>query len=127
MHPEVPSSWVAGCVEGSGQVPRAFDTSITWDFTPEQLFNPSKLTHHLMEWCLAYPNQNEQLLALYWVLACAYRTTVQYSEKTVVEAGTQTIMEDTLAETGTQTTTITVIAPVVKKKKWMRQDIGPYH
>ena len=45
---------------------------IAWDFTPEQASNPGKLTHHLIEGCLAYPNENQQLLALYWGLACAY-------------------------------------------------------
>ena len=45
---------------------------IAWDFTPEQASNPGKLTRHLIEVCLAYPNENQQLLALYWGLACAY-------------------------------------------------------
>ncbi|GAB0207417.1 mitochondrial enolase superfamily member 1 [Grus japonensis] len=98
-----------------------------WDFTPEQASNPGKLTHHLIEGCLAYPKENQQLLALYWGLACAYRATVQYSQRTVVEAGTQTASEDTVAEIGTQTITATVIAPVVKKKQWTRRSTGPYH
>ncbi|GAB0208835.1 hypothetical protein GRJ2_003349200 [Grus japonensis] len=98
-----------------------------WDFTPEQASNPSKLTRHLIEGCLAYPNENQQLLALYWGLACAYRATAQYSQRTVVEAGTQTAAEDTVAEIGTQTITTTVIAPVVKKKQWTRRSTGPYH
>ncbi|GAB0207069.1 mitochondrial enolase superfamily member 1 [Grus japonensis] len=89
--------------------------------------NPGKLTHHLIEGCLAYPNENQQLLALYWGLACAYRATVQYSQRTVVEEGTQTAAEDTVAEIGTQTITATVIAPVVKKKQWTRRSTGPYH
>ncbi|XP_054671609.1 uncharacterized protein LOC129202590 [Grus americana] len=100
---------------------------IAWDFTPEQASNPSKLTRHLIEGCLAYPNENQQLLALYWGLACAYRATVQYSQRTVVEEGTQTAAEDTVAEIGTQTMTTTVIAPVVKKKQWTRRSTGPYH
>ncbi|GAB0207603.1 hypothetical protein GRJ2_003226000 [Grus japonensis] len=100
---------------------------IAWDFTPEQASNPSKLTCHLIEGCLAYPNENQQLLALYWGLACAYRATVQYSQRTVVEEGTQTAAEDTVAEIGTQTITATVIAPVVKKKQWTRRSTGPYH
>ncbi|GAB0202585.1 hypothetical protein GRJ2_002724100 [Grus japonensis] len=98
--------------------------------TPDQALkasNPSKLTRHLIEGCLAYPNENQQLLALYWGLACAYRATVQYSQRTVVEAGTQTAAEDTVAEIGTQTITTTVIAPVVKKKQWTRRSTGPYH
>ncbi|GAB0206427.1 hypothetical protein GRJ2_003108300 [Grus japonensis] len=98
-----------------------------WDFTPEQASNPGKLTHHLIEGCLAYPKENQQLLALYWGLACAYRATVQYSQRTVAEAGTQTAAEDTVAEIGTQTITTTVIAPVVKKKQWTRRSTGPYH
>ncbi|KAK4810794.1 hypothetical protein QYF61_008766 [Mycteria americana] len=114
--------------------------------------NPGKLTCHLIEGCLAYPNENQQLLALYWGLACAYRATVQYYQRTMVEAGTQTTCENTLTETrvqttsedmiveiGTQTTsedtmveigtqtTTTVIAPVVKKKQWTRRSTGPYH
>ncbi|GAB0206700.1 hypothetical protein GRJ2_003135600 [Grus japonensis] len=97
-----------------------------WDFTPEQASNPGKLTCHLIEGCLAYFNENQQLLALYWGLACAYQATVQYSQRTVVEEGTQTAAEDTVAEIGTQTTT-TVIAPVVKKKQWTRRSTGPYH
>ncbi|KAK4810863.1 hypothetical protein QYF61_008835 [Mycteria americana] len=81
--------------------------------TPEQASNPGKLTRHLREGCLAYPNENQQLLALYWGLACAYRATVQYSQRTVVEIETQT--------------TTTVIAPAVKKKQWTRRSTGPYH
>ncbi|XP_075595208.1 uncharacterized protein LOC142599193 [Balearica regulorum gibbericeps] len=100
---------------------------IAWDFTPEQASNPSKLTRHLIEGCLAYPNENQQLLALYWGLAWAYRATVQNSQRTVVEEGTQTAAEDTVAEIGTQTVTATVIAPVVKKKQWTRRSTGPYH
>ncbi|GAB0206907.1 hypothetical protein GRJ2_003156300 [Grus japonensis] len=88
--------------------------------------NPGKLMCHLIEGCLAYFNENQQLLALYWGLACAYRATVQYSQRTVVEAGTQTASEDTLVELGTQTTT-TLIAPVVKKKQWTSRLTGPYH
>lgn len=38
--------------------------------------------------------------------------TVQYSQRTVVEAGTHTVFEDSMAETGTQTTTTTAIVPV---------------
>ncbi|GAB0210142.1 hypothetical protein GRJ2_003480000 [Grus japonensis] len=92
-----------------------------------QASNPGKLTRHLIEGCLAYPNENQQLLALHWGLACAYRAIVQYSQRTMVEEGTQTAAEDTLVEIGTQTTTATVIAPVVKKKQWTRRSTGPYH
>ena len=100
---------------------------IAWDFTPEQASNPGKLMHHLIEGCLAYPNENQQLLALYWGLACAYRATVQYSQRITVEAGTQTASENAMVEIGTQTTTTTtVIAPVVKKKQWTRRTTGPY-
>lgn len=99
---------------------------IIWDFTSEQTSNPGKLTRHLIEGCLAYPNENQQLLALYWGLAYAYRATVQYSQRTMVEAGTQTASKDTMLEIGTQTTT-TVIAPVVKRKQWTRRSTGPYH
>ncbi|GAB0208081.1 hypothetical protein GRJ2_003273800 [Grus japonensis] len=105
----------------------SFAIKQTWDFTPEQASNPSKLMYHLIEGCLAYPNENQQLLALYWGLACAYRATVQYSQRTVVEEGTQTAAEDTVAEIGTQTITTTVIAPVVKKNQWTRRSTGPYH
>jgi len=43
---------------------------IAWDFTPEQANNPGKLTCQLIEGCLVYSNVNQQLLALYWDLAC---------------------------------------------------------
>ncbi|KAK4810584.1 hypothetical protein QYF61_007321 [Mycteria americana] len=125
----------------------------TLHLTPEQASNPGKLMRHLIEGCLAYPSENQQLLALYWGLACAYQATVQYYQRTVVKAGTQTTSENTLTETGvqttsedmivetgtqsasehtmveigTQTTTTTVIAPVVKKKQWTRWSTGPYH
>ncbi|KAM9591477.1 uncharacterized protein ACIBXB_006274 [Morphnus guianensis] len=83
---------------------------------------------HLIEGCLAYPNENQQLLALYWGLAYAYRAIVQHSQRTTVEAGTQTASEDTMLEVGTQTTTTTtVIAPIVKRKQWTRRSTGPYH
>lgn len=86
---------------------------ITWDFTLEQAMNPNKL----IKGYLAYPNEYQQLLALYWGLACAYGATAQYSERTVVEAGTKTAFQDTIGETGTQITATTVIAAVVKKKR----------
>jgi len=99
---------------------------ISWDFTPELTNNPGKLTHHLIEGYFAHPNENQQLLALYLGLACAYRATVQYSQRTVVEAGTQTASEDTMFGIGTQTT-MTSNCPVVKKKKWTKRTTGPYH
>lgn len=70
--------------------------------------NPSKLR----EGCLAYPSENQQPLTLYWGLACEPQFSTQ---STVVEAGAQTVFEDTMAETGTQTT---IILPAVKKEKW---------
>ncbi|XP_010568992.1 PREDICTED: uncharacterized protein LOC104833793 [Haliaeetus leucocephalus] len=94
---------------------------------PPGASNPGKLTRHLIEGCLAYPNENQQLLALYWGLAYAYRAIVQHSQRTTVEAGTQTASEDTMLEIGTQTTTTTVIAPIVKRKQWTRRSTGPYH
>ncbi|XP_054244819.1 centromere protein I [Indicator indicator] len=81
---------------------------------------------NMVIWCLAYPNENQQLLALYWGLACAYRATVQCSKKTVAEAGTQTLPEDIMVEMGTQMTAKEV-APVVKKKQWTRKSTGPSH
>ncbi|GAB0210089.1 hypothetical protein GRJ2_003474700 [Grus japonensis] len=103
------------------------ETSMTAEKLKSKASNPGKLTCHLIEGCLAYFNENQQLLALYWGLACAYQATVQYSQRTVVEEGTQTAAEDTVAEIGTQTITTTVIAPVVKKKQWTRRSTGPYH
>jgi len=101
---------------------------IAWDFTPKQANNLGKLTRHLIEGCLVYPSKNQQFLALHWGLSCAYQATVQYSQKTVSEAGTQTAPEDNRVEVGTQTTTTTVIAPLVKsKKQWTRRATGPYH
>jgi len=101
---------------------------IAWDFTPEQANSLGKLMHHQIEGCLVYPNVNQQLLALYWGLACAYQATVQYSQKTVAEAGTQTAPEHNGVEGGTRTTTTTVIAPLVKnKKQWTRRTMDPYH
>lgn len=62
-----------------------------WKFTPEEAGCPGKLTcHRLIEGCFAYPGENQQLLVLYWVLACAYIAKVQYSQRTMVETGTQT-------------------------------------
>ena len=100
---------------------------IAWDFSPEQANNPGKLTWHQIEGCLAYPSENQQLLAPYWRPACAYRATVQYSQRTVAEAGTQTASEDSVVEAGTQTTTTTVIAPVMKNKQWARRTTDRYH
>lgn len=62
-----------------------------------------------------YLHENQQLLAPCWGLACAFWATVQYHQRTVAEAGTQTAFEDNMAEAGTQTTT-TVIVPVVQTK-----------
>jgi len=87
---------------------------IAWDFTPKQANNLGKLMDHLIEGCLVYPSENQQLLALYWGVACANQATVQYSQKTVAEAGTQNASEDNIVEAGTQTT---VIVPLVKNKK----------
>jgi len=79
---------------------------------------------HLIEGCLIDPNENQQLLALYWALACAYLATVQYSQKTVADAGTQTAREDNGVKVGTQTTTTTVIVPLVKNKKVDKESNG---
>ncbi|NXL54039.1 HOME1 protein, partial [Podilymbus podiceps] len=63
--------------------PRAEPTQNTLPFTHRYRFhshilinNPGKLTHHLIEGCFAYSNENQQFLALYWGLACAYQATV---------------------------------------------------
>ena len=61
---------------------------------------------HLIEGCLVYPHENQQLLTLYWGLAYAYQAIVQQSQRTMVEAGTQTAAEDTTLEIGTQTATV---------------------
>jgi len=52
-----------------GRFLRWLSPLIAWDFTPKQANNLGKLTHHLIEGCLVYPNENQQLLALYWGLA----------------------------------------------------------
>lgn len=80
---------------------------ITWDFTPEQVFNPNKLTRRLMEGCLTHSDPNQQLLALYWGLACAYRAVVEYSQNTKAETETQAMPPEV------------PIAPVVKRKSWI--------
>lgn len=50
----------------------------SWKFTPEEAGDPGKLTcYKLIERCLAYPRENQQLLVLYCVLACAYGAAVQ--------------------------------------------------
>ena len=72
MCPEAAGPWVAGVWKDLGRFLGRLSPPIAWDFTPEQASNPGKLTHHLIEGCLAYPNENQQLLALYWGLACAY-------------------------------------------------------
>ncbi|KAJ7407940.1 hypothetical protein BTVI_60945 [Pitangus sulphuratus] len=64
---------------------------ITWDFTPEQAFDPSEITHCLMEGCLTYRNPNTQISALCWGLASAYRATVDHAQKAKAETGTQTM------------------------------------
>lgn len=56
-------------------------------------------------------------------LACAYQATVQYSQRTVLETGTQTGSEVTMVEIETQTTR--VIAQELKRnsgqeKQWVR-------
>ena len=94
---------------------------MAWDFTLEQANNLGKMPCHLIEGCLVYPKENQQLLALQWGLACAYRATVLYSQKTVAEAEIQTASEDNRVEVGTQATTTTVIAPLVKSKKHRRK------
>lgn len=53
---------------------------IAWDYAPEEVVNPGKLTCHLIEGGLTYPSENQQLLALYWGLVCACGPTVQYSQ-----------------------------------------------
>jgi len=91
---------------------------VAWDFTPEQANNPGKLSCHLIEECLVYPDENQQLLALYWGLACAYQATVQYFQKTA--------SEDSRVEVGTQTTTAVIALLVESKKQWTRRAMGPY-
>jgi len=49
------------------------------------------------------------------------------TQKTVAEAGTQTVSEDRRVEVGTQTTITRVIAPLVNdKKQWTRKATGPH-
>jgi len=91
---------------------------ITWYFAPEQSNNPDKLRHHLILPCLAYPSENQQLLAL------AYQATVQDSQRTVAETGTQTASEDKMVEAETQTTTTTVVTPVVRKETVDKENNG---
>lgn len=87
--------------------------SKSWKFTPEETGYPGKLTcHKLIERCLAYPSENQRLLVLYWVLACAYGATGQYSRKNIVETGTQT--------------PATAILSVLRKKQWMKKTMDPY-
>lgn len=54
----------------------------SWKFAPEEAGYPGKLTcHKQIERCLAYPSENQQLLGLYWVLACAYGASSVLSEE----------------------------------------------
>jgi len=46
MCPETASPWMAGCVEGSGQVPRMV------------IISHSQEMYHLIERCLVYPKEN---------------------------------------------------------------------
>jgi len=50
---------------------------IGWDFTADQANNLGKLTPADRR-VPCFPDENQQLLALYWSLACAYRATVQW-------------------------------------------------
>lgn len=79
MFPEVSSSCMARCVIRFGRFLGQWSPPIAWDFIPEQVINPEKLRHHLIEGCLAYPNENQQSFPLYWRLSYAYWATVQYS------------------------------------------------
>lgn len=38
---------------------------LAWDFTPKQAMSPGKLTRHLIEGCLTYPDETQPLLSLY--------------------------------------------------------------
>lgn len=72
MFPEAASPWVAGCVEGFGLISGMVITSHVWDFSSEEVSNPAKLIHPLIERCLTYTNEKQQLPALYWGLDCTY-------------------------------------------------------
>ncbi|KAJ7424042.1 hypothetical protein WISP_30575 [Willisornis vidua] len=99
------SSWAQGMWTDLGRILGRLTPPITWDFTLEQVLNPNRLTRHLRNGCLAYPGQKQQVLALYWSLACSYRATIQYSQKVMGEAETQTEEEaraQTSEEAGTQ-------------------------
>ena len=82
---------------------------IAWDFTPEQANNPDKLMRHLIEGCLAYSSENQQLLALYWGLTCAYQATIQFYQRTMVKTGIQTTSENAMIEPEIQTTSENVM------------------
>lgn len=111
--PSTAGRGVAGCVEGFEQVPGAviiyqileihtWRGRLPWqtDMTQTDRKVP----------CLS--QENQQLIVLYWVLACAYGATVQYSQRNMIETGTQT--------------TATIILPVVRKKQWMKKTMDPY-
>lgn len=103
MCPEAADPWVAERVEGFGQVPGLVITShslglhlnrqvtlANWHANCQKVPTPEG----------AYPRENQQLLALYWGLACACKGTVLGCQRAVVNSGTKATSESNLIKAG---------------------------
>ena len=112
-----------GVWENMGRYLESFSPPMVWNFTPEQLQDPDKVTDYLKGKCCGY-SKEAQLIALCWALASIYQTlldTVQHPQgegrenRPTGTAATPTPATGTAAEPENQPVLVSV-APLQKKK-----------
>ena len=131
---------MAGSVGGSGQAPTAVGTSSALELHPKQMQNPKKKMVKCLRWC-SHPGTSKEThtTAVCWVLACAYRTTINATPTFVKSpavtptpltdpavttasakcpAATRALFLGLVSEPENQALSVSV-APICKKKQWM--------
>ncbi|GAB0179493.1 hypothetical protein GRJ2_000414600 [Grus japonensis] len=103
---------------------------MAWNFTPEQLHDPDKITEYLKGKCCGY-SKEAQLTALCWALATIYQTLLDIRQRPQGEERenrvTGTVATPTPA-TGTATTPTPVTGTAAEPKKQpMLVSVVPRH
>ena len=109
-----------GIWKGLGRILEPWGPAVPWDFTPEHLWDPEKLSQHLSQGQCGLDRSKEARLI--WGLACAYRalySTVlerdSFRAEVQAEGGNLQVRPDQ-----SQQTPVTVSVAPVEGKKWKR-------
>lgn len=87
-----------GVWEGLGRCLRQFSPPTVWDFTPEEARRPAEVAERLNAGCLVYAEKRQQLLALCWGLAYAYRAFFQQPHGGKPASASKHVQTDVAAE-----------------------------